>query len=45
MQFIRLQLALQTAALAIPFSAASAPDYGGKLGFSKPNREAKVEWT
>ena len=44
MKFIRLQLALQTAALAILFSAASRADDGGKAAFSKPELQAKLEY-
>ena len=44
MKFIRLQLALQTAALAILFSAASRADDGGKTAFSKPELQAKLEY-
>ncbi len=44
MKFVRLQLVLQTAALAIPFSAARGADDGGKVAFSKPELQAKLEY-
>src|SRR6202162_4466171 len=44
MKFMRLQWALQTAAFAILFSAASRADDGGKAAFSKPELQAKLEY-